>query len=182
MNATAPTPFWSRYRNTQEHMRQTKALLQALRGDLEAIARMTGEPTLIEEDFARLVERMDELSDYAHEIRDSIQRKREDGAEADARLDAMIENRHDHLLRGSSASYRSPRRGALGAAAYGTSPRRPANRGRARKDPMGPRSGSDRIVTDARLRRIRARPQTARGDRRGDPQARANELAGSRER
>lgn len=81
---------WTRYRTTQEHMRQTKAWLQALRGDLEAIARMTDEPTLIEDDFVRLVERMDELSDYAHEIRASIKRKREDGAAADARIDAMI--------------------------------------------------------------------------------------------
>jgi hypothetical protein len=67
-----------------------KGLLQALRGDLEAVARMTDEPTLIEDDFGHLVERFEELADYAHEIQTSIQRKRQDGAAADARIDAMI--------------------------------------------------------------------------------------------
>lgn len=90
MNAPTRAPFWARYRNIQEHQRIAKALLTALRGDLESIARLTDEPTLIETDFAHLVERFDELAEYAHEVQASIARKRVDGIEADARIDQLI--------------------------------------------------------------------------------------------
>lgn len=84
------SPFWTRYANVQEHHRVAKVLLTALHGDLEAIARLTNEPTLIEDDFTHLVERFDELALYAHEIQASIERKRVNGIEADARIDQMI--------------------------------------------------------------------------------------------
>lgn len=92
MNAEVRRAYWVHYRNAENSVRICKSLITEIDGDLQAMSRaMHGEPSLIENGFPYIVNRLDELAQYAREIKASIEQKREDGAAADRRIDAMIE-------------------------------------------------------------------------------------------
>ncbi len=91
MNAEVRRAYWVHYKNAEGDIRQCKDLLTEIEGELLALRRaMHDDPSLLENGFAYVVNRADELATYAREIQDSIRRKRQDGAEADARIDLMI--------------------------------------------------------------------------------------------
>ena len=91
MNADARRAYWVHYRSASDLIPDMKGRLTSLEGDLEAMRdAMHGEPSLVENGFPYIVNRLDELAAYAREIKAGVERKRQDGAEADARLDALI--------------------------------------------------------------------------------------------
>ncbi len=99
MNAEARRAFWIHYRNAQDYAGELRTLLTLMEGEFEALARvMKDEPTLVENGFRHLANRTVDLAQYAREIEGSIDRKRQDGAEADARIDLMVGAPNDHLV------------------------------------------------------------------------------------
>ncbi len=91
MNVEARRAFWIHYRNAQDYTGELRTLLMLIEGEFEALARiMKDKPTLVENGYRHLASRTVDLAQYAREIEENIDRKRQDGAEADARLDALI--------------------------------------------------------------------------------------------
>lgn len=92
MNAEVRRAFWVHYRNADEATRDMRLILTEIEGDLLAMRRaMQGDPSLIENGYNYIVTKLEGLTEHAKEIQATIRQKRIDGAEADARIDAMLQ-------------------------------------------------------------------------------------------
>lgn len=91
MNAEAQRAFWVHYQSAEQHMKDLKIILPNLDNDLQAMARaLKDEPLLSTGSLSYIHFRLLELAQYTDDIYRAVRQKRQDGEEADRRIDAMI--------------------------------------------------------------------------------------------
>lgn len=91
MTSEARRAYWIHYQGAQRTILDIKGQMTTLEVDLQAMRHaMDGEPSMVENGFPYIVNRLDELATYAREIKAAIEAKHQNGAAADARIDSMI--------------------------------------------------------------------------------------------
>lgn len=91
MNAplAMPTPE-KRITRCQVDIAAIRRAMEGMRYDLEWLSGAAQTPAVFELGMVILANEMQALADHAREITDTLKRRREDGAEADQRIDQLI--------------------------------------------------------------------------------------------
>ena len=84
-----PTPE-KRIARCQRDIAAIRRAMEGMRYDLEWLSGAAPSPSSFEADMVRLAEQMQAMADHAREITDTLKRRREDGADADTRIDQLI--------------------------------------------------------------------------------------------
>lgn len=90
MNAVKMPTVEARIARCRVDIATIRRSIDGIRYDLEWISGAAPTPSVFEAEMKRLAEQIQALADHAREIAESAARKRVDGAEAEARIDAMI--------------------------------------------------------------------------------------------